>query len=237
MTYNSQKTYDYKLGSFFVNDEAVSLDNNEQRIVDDFHNLYFKHLERKSGLQISWMGVQTGKIPGDLWIYQEMMSKLKPDFVVECGTHHGGSAFFLANICQMLDHGRVLTIDPYPKPNRPSHKLLQYVEGSSTDPTIVQRVHETVGAAKNVLVLLDSNHTKEHVLQEINSYKDLVPVGGYLVVEDSFLNGNPSHEDFGAGPMEAIADFIGNNKNFIIDKGMERFLFTLNRNGFLKRTK
>lgn len=235
--YNSKKSYNYEIGNFFIEEDKPKLSSCEQKIVDDFHNLYFNSLEKKSGLQISWMGVQTGKLPSDLWIYQELISSLKPEVIIECGTHHGGSAFYLAHICQILDSGRVISIDLYPKPNKPKHKLLDYLEGSSTDTNIVEKVRAMVDGSKNVMVLLDSNHTKKHVLEEINCYKDFVSKGGYIIVEDSFLNGHPSHHEFGEGPMEAIEEFVKNDSDFEIDSSLERFLFTLNRSGFLKKVK
>jgi cephalosporin hydroxylase len=111
------------------------------------------------------------------------------------------------------------------------------VNGSSIDPDIVKSVKANVGEAKNVLVILDSDHSKDHVLAEMQAYKDLVPVGGYLIVEDTFLNGHPTHSDFGPGPMEAVDEFLAGDDRFIIDRTKEYLLFTLNRRGFLRRIK
>lgn len=233
----SQLTYGYSIGGFSVDDNIFPLSPEDQRTLDAYHNMYFRLLEKKSGLQISWLGYQTGKVPSDLWIYQEMITTLRPDVIVELGTHCGGSALYLASMCQLVGTGRVITVDLYPKPNRPLHHLIEYVNGSSTDKHVVAEVKSKINNAQNVLVILDSNHQVEHVLTEMESYCDLVPVGGYLIVEDTFLNGHPSHLEHGPGPTEAIELFFQKNDSFIIDKAKERFLFTLNRNGFLKRIK
>jgi cephalosporin hydroxylase len=232
----SKMIFDYELGSFKPPmDNLFPLSSEDQETVDKFHKLYFKLLEKKPGLLISWLGVQTGKVPSDLWIYQEIISELKPDVIIECGTHHGGSAFFLASICQLIDKGRIITIDVFPRENRPNHKLIEYINGSSTSTETFKKVTSSIGDNKNILVLLDSNHSKEHVMEELKLYSKLVPIGGLLIVEDTFLNGNPSHEEFGPGPMEAIDEFLSENKEFQIDRAFERFLFTLNRRGFLRK--
>jgi len=234
----SKIIYGYSEGNFAVEaGDVYPLSEKDQETLDRFHEMYFRFLEQKSGLQISWLGNQTGKIPADLWIYQEMIVELKPEVIVECGTHLGGSAMFLASICQLIGKGRVVTVDLYPRPSRPSHHLVDYVNGSSIDPDIVKSVKANVGDAKNVLVILDSDHSRDHVLSEMRAYKDLVPVDGYLIVEDTFLNGHPSHADFGPGPMEAIDDFLAGDVGFVIDRKKEHLLFTLNRRGFLRRIK
>jgi len=234
----SKIIYGYSEGNFAVEaGDVYPLSEKDQETLDRFHEMYFRFLEQKSGLQISWLGNQTGKIPADLWIYQEMIVELKPEVIVECGTHLGGSAMFLASICQLIGKGRVVTVDLYPRPSRPSHHLVDYVNGSSIDPDIVKSVKANVGDAKNVLVILDSDHSRDHVLSEMRAYKDLVLVDGYLIVEDTFLNGHPSHADFGPGPMEAIDDFLAGDVGFVIDRKKEHLLFTLNRRGFLRRIK
>ena len=228
--------FGFSLGRFEpVVEDFFPLSERDQQIVDDFHRLYFRLNEKKPGLLLSWLGYQTGKLPSDLWVYQELMFKLRPDLIIECGTHRGGSALFLSNMCQLLDCGRVVTVDLYPKENRPSHELLTYIQGSSIDPSTFAQVRSHVKGGDIVLVILDSDHSEEHVSQELSLYSQLVTVGSYLVVEDTFLNGHPSHHEFGPGPMEALRQFDADNKHFIIDRGWEKFLFTLNRSGFFKR--
>jgi cephalosporin hydroxylase len=109
------------------------------------------------------------KCPLDLWIYQEILTGLRPAVIVESGTAFGGSAHFLASLCELLGQGEVVSIDVEAYPDRPSHERLTYLEGSSTDPHIVAAVKEVVDARSPVLVILDSDHSKEHVLSELHT--------------------------------------------------------------------
>ena len=227
--------FEYSVGSFFAEQQEHILDDGQRKIVEDFHSLYFELLEKKSGLQLSWLGHQTGKVPGDLWLYQEVLNQQKPDFIIETGTHWGGSALYLATICSLLGTGKVLSIDLYPKSPLPSHERITYLTGSSIDPEIEAKVTEILGENKKVMVILDSNHTREHVKKELDIYSKFVQNGNLLIVEDTFLGGHPSHQEYGEGPTEAIHDFLAENSDFYIDRSYEKFLFTLNYNGFLKK--
>src|ERR1700677_3924698 len=113
------------------------------------------------------------------------MSETLPDVVIETGTWHGGSALFLAMVCDAIGHGRVITIDVDPGDPLPEHDRITYLRGSSTDPDMLTRVRELTGQATSVMVILDSDHDREHVLAELNAYGDIVTVGGYLIVEDT----------------------------------------------------
>ena len=186
-------------------------------------------------MQIAWLGHQTGKVPGDLWVYQEIITKEKPDLIIETGTHWGGSALFLATICTLVGNGKVISIDLYPKDPLPKNEKIQYISGSSTSENIVLQVKKIAKNHSKILVILDSNHTKAHVRKELEIYSNFVGPGGLLIVEDTFLGGHPSHFEFGEGLTEAINEFLKMNKDFYIDKSYEKFLFTLNHNGFLKK--
>ena len=115
-------------------------------------------------------------------------------------------------------------------------KMVTFVIGSSTDPKIVAEIAEQT-KGKRVLVILDSDHRKDHVLKELESYAPLVNVGGYIVVQDSNINGHPVWSDFGPGPMEAIQDFLKSRKDFESDLDRERLHYTTNPQGYLKRVK
>lgn len=141
-------------------------------------------------------------------------------------------------MCELLGHGHVITIDLYPKPNRPQHERLTYLSGSSTDPKIVSEVTRRIRDADksaSVLVLLDSDHSREHVLDELRLYSPLVTPGSYVIVEDTNLNGHPVWPDFGPGPMEAVDTFLSENDDFVIDSSREKFYLTWNPKGYLKR--
>ena len=174
------------------------------------------------------------KCPLDLWIYQEIITEVKPDVIVECGTAYSGSAAYMASILELMGKGKVVTIDVVARPNRAQHERITYITGSSTDPDIVQQVKDLIGDAKTVMVILDSDHSYEHVKKELAAYADLVTPGSYLIVEDTNL-GHEVRKDYGRGPREAVADWIVGRKDYAIDRSRERFMLTYNPQGYLKR--
>src|SRR3712207_4401031 len=171
-----------------------------------------------------------------MWIYQEILFETKPGFVIETGTAHGGSALFLAHMCDLLGKGRIVTIDIEEKPDRPSHDRITYLKGSSTSEEILFKVRKLVGDT-DALVVLDSDHSKDHVLAELRAYSRFVKEGGYLIVEDTNVNGHPVLQNFGPGPMEAVEEFVEENRGFFVDEGKEKFLMTFNPRGYLKKAK
>lgn len=208
----------------------------EKDIVEQFHKLYYdSHIFRKAWGDTFWLGTPTQKCPLDIWIYQEIISEIKPDVVIECGTKYGGSALFLASMCDLLHHGEVITIDIEDKKNKPQHPRIHYLLGSSTSPAIMEQVKKLIRNKEKVLVILDSDHSKEHVLNELKLYSPLVTSGSYLIAEDTNINGHPVYSDFGPGPMEAVQEFLKDNKNFVIDKSKEKFYLSFNPNGYLKK--
>lgn len=204
-----------------------------QSVVDDFHRLYYARLER-TWTHTYWMGIATLKCPLDLWIYQEILHEVRPDLVVECGTYRGGSALFLASICDLLGHGEVVTIDVDPVPDRPSHPRLHYLTGSSTSLEILRDVATRAGTG-SVLVILDSDHRRSHVLAELRLYRSIVTPGSYLIVEDTCINGHPLLPDFGPGPMEAVDEFLREAAEYSSDVTREKLYLTFNPRGFLRR--
>jgi cephalosporin hydroxylase len=182
-----------------------------------------------------WLGVRTDKLPLDLWIYQEILHEVRPDVIVETGTLHGGSALFLATICDALGHGRVVTVDLQEQPGRPEHPRIEYVHGSSTSQEVFDRVRAGLPAEARAMVVLDSDHRKEHVLAEMRLWGRLVPPGSYLVVEDTILNGHPVSPEFGPGPMEAVDAFLAETDDWEVDHRREKLYLTFNRRGYLRR--
>lgn len=203
-------------------------------VVDSFIKLYY-HSKPRIWNNTFWSGVPIGKCPSDLWVYQEIIFETKPDVIIECGTGCGGSALFLAQHCDLLHNGRVITIDIIEQPNRPRHERITYITGSSTAEDTLRRIAELIGSSDKVLVILDSDHSRDHVLQELNHYKGLVTAGSYIIVEDTIIGGHPVKRDRRPGPMEAIMEFLKANQDFMIDKSREKFYLTFNRNGYLKK--
>lgn len=206
------------------------------RIVRKFHNLYYDGPEQVP-LQntISWFGVETWKCPLDLWIYQEILFRTRPDVIVECGVNFGGASLFLAHMCDLLGCGTVVACDitlERVQPTVREHARIELFEGSSTDPRSVQKITERC-AGKRVMVILDSDHREEHVREELRLYSSLVTPGCYSICEDTNINGHPVHPTFGPGPYEAVAKFVAENPGWHIDRNCERLLLTSNPQGFL----
>lgn len=197
----------------------------------------FFNKENQTWRSTHWMGTPIWKLPLDMWVYQEILFELKPDKIIECGTNRGGSALFLAHLCDLIGHGEIVTIDIESFPEQPKHLRIQYLLGSSISESILNQVKSLIKPGERVLVILDSNHRRSHVIKELEMYSGLVTLGSYLIVEDTYLNGYPIYCSFGPGPMEAAREFLKTHKEFIADKTREKFFVTWNPNGFLKRVK
>jgi cephalosporin hydroxylase len=209
----------------------------ELETVDAFHKLYYDAaLTGGTWHNTHWCGVRVLKFPPDLWIYQEIIWEVKPDLIVETGTFDGGSALYMAMLCDHLGTGKIVTIDINDSPARPKHPRITYIRGSSVDPEIVSRVKKMAGSGR-VLIILDSDHSQKHVSAELASYWDMVPIGSYLIVEDTNVNGHPVGIEHGPGPYEAVQEFIKSNNSFLVDRSKEKFLATWNPSGFLKRVR
>jgi len=214
----------------------MKLSRDEAAVLRRFVELYY--VGPKDGQRpfqhARWMGVTALKCPLDLWIYQELMHELRPSLIVETGTRFGGTTLFLAQLCDLLGTGRVVSIDVEELP-RPQHARITYVRGSSTDSSVLGLVKDMQSAGGRTLVILDSDHRKEHVAEELKIYSALLSPGDYLIVEDTNLNGHPVFRDYGAGPYEAVEDFLQEHPEFIRDRTREKFLLTFNPGGFLRR--
>jgi cephalosporin hydroxylase len=161
---------------------------------------------------------------------QEIIYKLKPDVIIETGIAHGGSLIFYASLCKAMEKGRVIGIDiEIREHNRDaieSHELYPYInliEGSSVDKNIINKVRELINKNEIVLVILDSNHSKEHVYNELKEYCDMVSIGSYIIATDGIMKDLydvPRGESFWVNdnPANAAKDFVKVNNNFIIDQ-------------------
>jgi cephalosporin hydroxylase len=206
----------------------------EKAVTSLFHRMYYHGPNRSWWDNTTWLGTRVEKSPFDLWIYQELLTRLRPDVIIETGTNRGGSALYLASICDLLDNGKVITVDIETRFDPPEHPRITYLQGSSTAPDIVSRITEA--ASGTIMVILDSGHSRAHVLDELAAYASLVTPGSYLVVEDTHLNGHPVSPGFGPGPMEAVEEFLRSHSEFRIDRDCEKFLMTFNPRGFLQRS-
>lgn len=202
-----------------------------------FHRTFYEELRFS---KVQFLGVPLAKNPMDLWIYQEIVHETRPQIIVEAGTFAGGSALYLAHLLDAIhapESAKVVTIDIGQYAYRASHPRLDYRVGSSTDPAIVAGVHATV-AGRPALVILDSDHSAAHVAAELQAYAPLVHPGSYLIVEDTNVNDHPVLPGYGPGPHEAVDAFLRTPEgaSFTRDETREKFLFTFNPGGYLRKT-
>lgn len=183
-----------------------------------------------------WLGTPLLKCPLDLWVYQELIAAHRPDLIVETGTHRGGSALYMAALCDLVGNGEIVTIDiaaPQPKP--PGHERITYLTASSTATATLDTVRRRAAGLDKVWVILDSDHSAAHVREELGRYAQVVTPGGYLIVEDTNVNGHPVAPEHGPGPTEAVRDWLASDPPFDRDPSCERFLVTLNPGGYFRR--
>lgn len=208
-------------------------------VVNDFIKFYFS-----SGIHYRtyWLGIPTLENPCDMWSIQEIISEIKPDFIVETGTFKGGGALFYASLLQIVNPaGKVITVDIKPQMEQAGKLELfkdrvEFIEGSSTSDDVIHKIAERVKGAK-VMVTLDSDHHMKHVLKELELYSGFVSLGSYLIVQDTSHNGHPIQTTYGKGPKEAMEEFLKTHENFVSDQSREKFLLTFFPGGYLKRIK
>jgi cephalosporin hydroxylase len=193
-------------------------------------------LKTQDAMTVRWLGRSIWQYPLDLWVLQEVVAELKPDLIIETGTFRGGSAYFLACLCDLLGHGRVLSIDIAAESTIP-HPRITYLQGSSTDPAIIARVGGEVSQPANILVVLDSDHSAAHVLAELRAYATLIKPGNYIHVQDgiidetSFFRGRDR-----PGPVVAVKSFLRESTEFVRAIDVEnRYIMTAHPYGWLKR--
>ncbi len=231
------------------------------------YNFMKASLEPKYSYNFSWLGRPLIQYPQDIVAVQELIWQVKPDLIIETGIAHGGSLIMSASILSLLDYceavegGKSLdlhatrrcvlgididirahnraAIEAHPMAHR-----IQMLQGSSIAPDIVSNVHQFAKDYKKILVLLDSNHTHEHVLAELNSYALLTSKGSYCVVFDSIIEDLPGGFvtdrpwDKGNNPKTAVWEYLKTHKEFEIDKDIQnKLLITVAPDGYLKRVK
>jgi cephalosporin hydroxylase len=186
---------------------------------------------------VRWLGHPIWQNPLDAWGVQEALVSDDVDLVVECGTNRGGSALYMASIFDLLGRGHVTTIDIEPI-SEVTHPRIDHIIGSSIDQDIVDRVRSKIGQLQpnKVMVLLDSDHAGPHVLRELELYAELVPVGGYVLVQDGCIDELRIMRRDRPGPLWAIKQFVKQDSRFVVDKERsERFLLSHSPSGWLRR--
>lgn len=210
---------------------------------------FLKSSQYEYSYHFTWMGRPIIQFPQDIIAMQEIIWKVQPGLIIETGIAHGGSLIFYASMLELIgNNGQVLGIDiDIRKHNRDEiekhsmFKRIIMIEGSSTDKKIVEKVYNFAKGKKPIIVALDSNHTHEHVLKELEIYSPLVTKGSYLVVFDTIIEEMPesfSHgRPWGKGnnPKSAVYEFLKGNDRFIIDKEIpSKLLITVAPDGYLK---
>lgn len=197
----------------------------------------------------TWMGRPIIQYPQDMIAMQEIIWDIKPDLIIETGIAHGGSLIYYASILELIGHGQVLGIDidirPHNRIEIENHKMfkrIQMIEGSSLSMDIISEVKRISEGKERVLVCLDSNHTHQHVLEELRLYSPFVTLGSYLVVFDTVVENLPNDylpgRPWGKGdnPMTAVSTFLDNNSSFVIDRAIDnKLLISVAPGGYLKR--
>jgi cephalosporin hydroxylase len=213
----------------------------------------FNELSNKAkySYNFSWMGRPIIQYPQDMIAMQEIIWNIKPDLIIETGIAHGGSLVYYASLLELIGKGEVLGIDidirSHNKKAIEAHtmfKRINMLEGSSVAQEMAKRVKPFTIDKEKILVCLDSNHTHQHVLDELNLYSPFVSVGSYLVVFDTIVEELPDaylpNRSWGIGnnPKTAVHEFLKNNDSFEIDKSIDnKLLISVSPDGYLRRVK
>lgn len=208
----------------------------DSNIINLFHQLYY-NTSTYTWNDTKWRGIRLAKCPLDLWQYQEIIVETKPDIIIETGTWCGGSALFLRDMLTLAHRGMwgtVFTIDKQPAVELGIPGVVQLVD-DSVSPNVVSTVKGYISEHTKVMVILDSDHSKKHVLRELETWAQFVTEGCYLIVEDTNVNGHPVRIEHGSGPWEALEEWLPKHFEFKHDGYRERFMMTFNPYGYYKR--
>jgi cephalosporin hydroxylase len=192
--------------------------------------------DRKAWKDATWLGRRVNRYPSDLQCAQELLAQHRPDVVIVTGDDDGlvGRALFVASILDLVDHGHVVAVGADDTGERPEHARLTYVTGRADDAEVAAQVRSRAEAQGDAMVFLALGDSRR-VINAFEHYASLVPVGGYVVVENTVVNGRPAAAGFGAGPLEAVFRILAAHPDFVSDHGVERYTITFNRDGYLRR--
>lgn len=205
--------------------------------------------ENKLSYEVDWLGIPVIQTPEDLILVQELIFRTKPDFVVETGIAHGGGLIFYASLLELIGHGKVIGIDiEIREHNRkaieahPLFKRIELIEASSISDDMINALRQKMPKGSKVLVFLDSDHTKPHVLKELELYQEFIIPGCYIVIFDTITSlladaGVADKKYINNTPMEAVREFLSKNDNFVVDKEFNKLFVSYSPDGYLKRIK
>jgi len=233
-------------------DERIKSYAHDEELRQASNSFMNNTIRTKYSYNFSWMGRPIIQYPQDIMAMQEIIWNIKPDLIIETGIAHGGSLIFYASMLELIGgDGVILGIDiDIREHNRreiekhPMFERITMIEGSSVDLGVVTEVYKHARGKRRVLVALDSLHTHDHVLQELELYSPLVTKGSYCVVFDTIVENLPeiysTDRPWGRGnnPKTAVWEFLKKNDRFIIDRGIEdKLLITVAPDGYLKCVK
>ena len=226
--------------------------NNDNELKNDALNLITKADTYNWIHQTSWFGEPIINLPQDMFALQEIIFKSRPDYIIELGVAWGGQLLFFSTLMEILGGKKIIGVDIY-IPNDLKERIYKYkklssrielIEGSSLDQQNINKIDQIVGKNKKVLVILDSDHTHEHVLNELCLYEKFVGKNSYMVCADTIVELIPEQTHrprpwgHGNNPMSALKQFLKSNTRFVSDKDIEsKLLLSTNYEGYLKAIK
>jgi cephalosporin hydroxylase/GT2 family glycosyltransferase len=186
--------------------------------------------------EATWLGHPVNRYPADLHVYQELLAKVRPGTVIVAGDDDGlaGRALFVASVCDQLGVGHVVSVGQVDELVRPAHARVTHLAGPAEDPAVAARAYARATSPPDALVILGLGDVVR-LTAAFEHYAALVPVGSYVVVENTVVNGRPVASGFGPGPHEAVVSILGRHGEFVADAAAERYTLTFNRGGYLKR--
>ena len=203
-----------------------------------YHKWYYERDKVWTGTR--FLGITTMKSVSDMWNYQEIISDIKPAFIVEFGSFAGGSAIYFNMIGRAVNPDiKVLSVDidhGLLDPRVKEYPEIEFLESSSTEKSVIRRIADMRAAHPGrAFFILDSDHSKAHVLNEMLGIRNVLQASDYVIVEDSNVNGHPVARNWGPGPFEAMDEyFLRYPDDYIRDTEREqKFAFTFATNGFL----
>lgn len=248
------KNYETEAGSLLVlknSKEEFKVDLYSKEGLEMLSNLWVKvSTEFKMMYELTWLGRPIIQYGSDMIMLQQLIWDIKPDIFVETGIAHGGSLIYTASLFELMgNNGQVIGIDVEIRAHNrtaieqhPLFKRIKMIEGSSIADSTIKELEKNLTSGKKICVMLDSNHSKDHVLKEMQLYSKYVSVGSYLIVQDgaqAWVSDIPRgkkewKED---NPLAAIEEFLKTNKDFEIDPGFTRLGITSSPSGYLKKIK
>jgi cephalosporin hydroxylase len=231
--------------------ERVKMQGENERLKEASAGFVTESIKSGYSYNFSWMGRPIIQYPQDMVAVQEIIWNIKPDLIIETGIAHGGSLIFYASILELIGNGEVLGIDidirEYNRREIENHSMfrrIHMIQGSSVDRQIVDKVKSFVQGKEVVLVCLDSNHSHEHVLQELELYGPFVTANSYIVVFDTIVEDLPDLAwdqrpwSKGNNPKTAVFQFLKQHHEFEIDENIDKkILISVAPSGYLKRVK